>query len=62
MEILTEKLTRPRNIIIKITKVNTEMTTREEIITSAETLTLSISVAKLQVIMVALSLQQSSPR
>jgi hypothetical protein len=62
MEILTEKLTQPRNIIIKITKVNTEMTTREEIITSAETLTLSISVAKLQVIMVALSLQQSSPR
>lgn len=62
MEILTEKLTQPRNIIIKITKVNIEMTTREEIITSAETLTLSISVAKLQVIMVALSLQQSSPR
>jgi hypothetical protein len=62
MEILTEKLTQPKNIIIKITKVNTEMTTREEIITSAETLTLSISVAKLQVIMVALSLQQSSPR
>jgi hypothetical protein len=62
MEILTEKLTLHRNIITKITKVETEMTTREETITSAETQTLSISAAKLQAIMVVLSLQPSSPQ
>ena len=62
MEILTEKLTLHRNIITKITKVETEMTTREETITSAETQTLSISAAKLQAIMVVLSLQPSFPQ
>ena len=42
MVTLTERLTQPRKIITKITKVKTEMTMREEIITSAETPTLSI--------------------
>lgn len=41
MATLIEKLTLLKNIIIKITKVTTEMTTREEITMSAETQTLS---------------------